>query len=212
VPIDADVRRLALGALLLGLTGPTPPRWLLDALADGLGGVVLFSSNLRGGSRVRQLTDALRAAAGRDVVIALDEERGDVTRVDAARGSASPGAAALGYLDDVAATEETYAAVGGRLKSAGVTLRARTGNRCVFFADSTTGAQVNRCPISLVRASASVSVSVSAWVWVSALGSAWVWVSALGSVWVSVTVLGSVCLIWAGPKLTESAYSMWVAR
>lgn len=122
MPVDPEVRRLALGALLLGFIGPTPPSWLLDALADGLGGVVLFSSNLGGGSRLRELTDALRSAAGRDVVIALDEEGGDVTRIDAARGSASPGAAALGHLDDVVATEQTYAAVGGRLASAGATL------------------------------------------------------------------------------------------
>ena len=100
-----DVRRLALSSLLLGFVGPTPPRWLLDALADGLGGVVLFGSNLGDGRDVAGLTARLRAAAGRDIVIALDEEGGDVTRLDTVRGSASPGAAALGHLDDVAATE-----------------------------------------------------------------------------------------------------------
>jgi beta-N-acetylhexosaminidase len=117
-----DVRRLALSSLLLGFVGPTPPRWLLEALADGLGGVVLFGSNLGDGRDVGRLTARLRAAAGRDIVVALDEEGGDVTRLDTARGSASPGAAALGHLDDVQATEDAYAGIAARLADAGVTV------------------------------------------------------------------------------------------
>ena len=123
MPIDPEVRRLALSCLLLGFVGPTPPGWLLEALGDGLGGVVLFGSNLGdGGPAVRPLTDGLREAAGRDVLVALDEEGGDVTRLDTLRGSASPGAAALGALDDPVATEEAYAAIGSRLAEAGVTV------------------------------------------------------------------------------------------
>jgi beta-N-acetylhexosaminidase len=121
VPIDADVGRLTLSCLLLGFVGPEPPRWLLDLLGDGLGGVVLFGSNLGDGREDRRLTDRLRTAAGRDIVVALDEEGGDVTRLDTLRGSASPGAAALGHLDDPAATEEAYVAIGARLVEAGVT-------------------------------------------------------------------------------------------
>jgi beta-N-acetylhexosaminidase len=120
--VDPDVRRLAFGSLLLGFVGPTPPRWLLDALGDGLGGVVLFGSNLGDGRDVRRLTDQLRHAAGRDIVVALDEEGGDVTRLDTVRGSSSPGAAALGHLDEPAATEDVYAAIGARLAEAGVTV------------------------------------------------------------------------------------------
>jgi beta-N-acetylhexosaminidase len=121
VPIDPEVRRLVLSCLLLGFVGPTPPPWLLTGLSEGLGGVVLFGSNVGDGTAVRALTDRLREAAGRDIVIALDEEGGDVTRLDTIRGSASPGAAALGHLDDPLATEEAYAAIGARLAEAGVT-------------------------------------------------------------------------------------------
>lgn len=85
--IDPEVRRLALSCTLLGYVGPTPPPWLLGALEAGLGGVVLFGSNLGDGSEVAGLTARLRAAAGRDLVIALDEEGGDVTRLDTVRGS-----------------------------------------------------------------------------------------------------------------------------
>jgi beta-N-acetylhexosaminidase len=122
VSVDPEVRRLSLSVLLAGFVGPTPPTWLLDALAGGLGGVVLFGSNVGDGGAVDRLTAQLRAAAGRDIVIAIDEEGGDVTRLDTLRGSASPGAAALGYLDEVSATEEVYAAIGARLADAGITL------------------------------------------------------------------------------------------
>ncbi|MEO6700790.1 MAG: glycoside hydrolase family 3 N-terminal domain-containing protein [Jatrophihabitantaceae bacterium] len=119
---DAQLRRLALGCFLPGFVGETPPGWLLDGLAGGLAGVILFGSNLGDGSAVRPLTDRLRAAAGRDLVIGLDEEGGDVTRLDTVRGSAVPGAAALGWLADDLATEAVYASVGDRLAEAGLTL------------------------------------------------------------------------------------------
>lgn len=118
--MDPALRRLALAPLLLGFTGPVPPRWLLDALADGLGGVVLFASNLTGDPAA--LTASLREAAERDVVVALDEEGGDVTRLDAATGSSSPGAAALGWYDDTAVTRDAYRGIGQRLLAAGVTV------------------------------------------------------------------------------------------
>jgi beta-N-acetylhexosaminidase len=119
---DPEARRLALSCLLLGYVGPTIPQWLLDALADGLGGVVLFGSNLGDGTEVASLTAQLRAAAGRNIVLALDEEGGDVTRLDTVRGSNSPGAAALGYLDDVAVTEDVYRHLGARCAQAGITV------------------------------------------------------------------------------------------
>jgi beta-N-acetylhexosaminidase len=111
-----------LSCLLLGFVGPVPPQWLLDALAEGLGGVVLFGSNLGDGTDVSALTTRLREAAGRDIVLALDEEGGDVTRLDTTRGSSSPGAAALGHLDDVTTTEAVYRHLGARCGRAGVTL------------------------------------------------------------------------------------------
>ena len=46
------------------------------------------------------------ADARADVVIAIDEEGGDVTRLDAARGSDTPCPAAFGFVDDVALTAD----------------------------------------------------------------------------------------------------------
>jgi beta-N-acetylhexosaminidase len=122
VSLEGETRRLALSCLLLGYVGAVPPPWLLNALDAGLGGVVLFGSNLGDGTGVAALTARLRDAAGRPIVLALDEEGGDVTRLDTLRGSSSPGAAALGQLDDVAATEATYRHIGMRCAHAGITV------------------------------------------------------------------------------------------
>jgi len=122
VSSEAEIRQWALACLVPGFVGQTPPDWLLRGLADGLGGLILFGSNLGDGSGVAELTDRLRRAAGRELVLGLDEEGGDVTRLDTVRGSAAPGAAALGWLDDPAATEAVYAGIGARLAEAGVTL------------------------------------------------------------------------------------------
>lgn len=120
--VDEEIRRLTLACYLPGFTGPTPPAWLLDGLAAGVGGIVLFGSNLGAGDRVAELTAQLRRAAGRPLVLALDEEGGDVTRLDTVRGSSVPGSAALGHLDDQAATAAVFAEIGARLVEAGVTL------------------------------------------------------------------------------------------
>ncbi len=116
-----SAQALARRCLLAGFTGPRVPDWLAGLLAEGLGGVVLFASNVVDDSHLADLTADLRAA-GTDVVIAIDEEGGEVTRLDAATGSTVPGAAALGAVDDVAATESVYATLGRRLAAAGVTM------------------------------------------------------------------------------------------
>jgi beta-N-acetylhexosaminidase len=105
--------------VLSGFVGPECPDWLIDQLGRGLGGVVLFASNVAGPDELAKLTDRLHSA-GEDVVIAMDEEGGEVTRLDAVTGSAVPGAAALGHLDDAAATATVYATIGLRLAEVGV--------------------------------------------------------------------------------------------
>ena len=54
--------------------------------------------------QVAELCAQLRGARA-DVVIAIDEEGGDVTRLDAARGSDTPCPAAFGFVDDVRLTD-----------------------------------------------------------------------------------------------------------
>ena len=61
-------------------------------------------------------------APGRACVVALDEEGGDVTRIEATTGSSLPGNAALGAVDDESLTSAVAAALGARLRRLGVDL------------------------------------------------------------------------------------------
>ena len=56
------------------------------------------------------------------MLVALDEEGGDVTRLEAATGSSVPGNAALGAVDDLDLTRAVASALGGALRAAGVDL------------------------------------------------------------------------------------------
>ncbi|MCZ2262747.1 glycoside hydrolase family 3 N-terminal domain-containing protein [Isoptericola sp. QY 916] len=116
-----DVRRAVHGVLLPGFTGTTPPAWLLDAARDGLAGVVLFAHNTPDVATTAALTTRLHDAEP-DLLVATDEEGGDVSRLEAATGSSLPGAAALGAVDDVRLTGAAGEALGRLLAAAGVDL------------------------------------------------------------------------------------------
>ena len=113
--------RLADTVLQPAFEGMAPPDWVRRRLAAGLGGVVLFSRNIAGPAQLAALTAALKAE-NPDVVIAVDEESGDVTRLDVERGSRRPGNLALGYVDDPALTEAVAADIGAQLAAAGITM------------------------------------------------------------------------------------------
>ncbi|SDN36637.1 glycoside hydrolase family 3 protein [Allokutzneria albata] len=116
-----ELRRLVDSVLLPGFLGTTPPDWVLRRVAEGLGGVVLFARNVVDDEQVAALTAALRAERP-DVVVGIDEEGGDVTRLDAATGSLVPGSLALGAADDIALTSAVAASLGARLAECGVTV------------------------------------------------------------------------------------------
>jgi beta-N-acetylhexosaminidase len=107
--------------LFPGFPGTEPPEWLLERLERGLGGVCLFARNVRDRGQLASLTAALRAARP-GVVIGIDEEGGDVTRLEAREGSSYPGNWALGFTDDVGLTRDVYAAIGSDLAGVGVNL------------------------------------------------------------------------------------------
>ncbi|WP_329325131.1 glycoside hydrolase family 3 protein [[Kitasatospora] papulosa] len=118
---STELRRLALGVLQPGFVGTTPPAWLLRAIQDGLGSVVLFTRNIISIEQVARLTERLRAE-NPDLVVAIDEESGDVTRIESATGSSRPGNFALGYVDDTELTASVAADLGRQLQAAGVSL------------------------------------------------------------------------------------------
>ncbi|GAA0400116.1 sugar hydrolase [Acrocarpospora corrugata] len=117
---DRGLRRLAAASLLVSFPGHVAPDWVLQDLADGLGGVTLFGFNVADAGQLAALTRQL-GSAGRPVV-SLDEEGGDVTRLAYHTGSPYPGNAALGAVDDVELTERVYRSIAADLARCGVNL------------------------------------------------------------------------------------------
>ncbi|MET8543425.1 glycoside hydrolase family 3 protein, partial [Kitasatospora sp. NPDC004799] len=122
VPTVADsdqLHRDALTVLQPGFVGTEPPEWLRRHLAAGLGSVALFDRNVVDLDQLSALTRALRAE-NPDLLIAIDEESGDVTRLEAGSGSSWPGNLALGAIDDPALTRDVARELGRALAAAGV--------------------------------------------------------------------------------------------
>ncbi|AJE42445.1 glycoside hydrolase family 3 protein [Streptomyces nodosus] len=113
--------RDALTVLQPGFTGTTAPDWLLRRLGEGLASVGLFGRNIASPEQLRSLTAQLRAER-EDVLVAIDEEGGDVTRLEVRTGSSFPGNHALGAVDDVDLTYRVAQELGRRLARCGVNL------------------------------------------------------------------------------------------
>ena len=116
-----DLERVAAGCLFPGFAGLVPSDELRSWVERGLGGVVLFARNVRDREQLAALTADLRAERP-DLLVAVDEEGGDVTRLEAAAGSSYPGNHALGAVDDVELTEQVAAAIGSDLAGVGINL------------------------------------------------------------------------------------------
>ncbi len=119
--MTVELERLALACLLPSFPGDEPPAWILRRLDQGLGGLCLFSYNTADLEQLAALTRALRARRP-GLLIGIDEEGGDVTRLETGRGSSYPGNGALGAVDDVALTVRVAAAIGAELAAVGVNL------------------------------------------------------------------------------------------
>jgi beta-N-acetylhexosaminidase len=113
------LRRLAAGVLLPGFVGTSPPGWLADAIGDGLAGVVYFGHNIVDPGQLTALSGSLHGLR-EDLLIAADEEGGDVTRLHVGAGSSHPGNAALGVVDDPIATTAVANGIGRELRMAGI--------------------------------------------------------------------------------------------
>jgi beta-N-acetylhexosaminidase len=116
-----ELRRLALSLVQPGFVGTEAPDWVLRRIGEGLSAVVLFARNIATPEQVAQLAASLRAE-NPALIIAIDEEAGDVTRIESWTGSTRPGNYALGTVDDVELTESVARDLGRELHAAGITL------------------------------------------------------------------------------------------
>ena len=126
--MSAPIAELALRVQLASFAGPELTTAWAALLADGLGGVCLFGSNLAGdttdpaaAAQLAGLADAVHGARG-DALVAIDEEGGDVTRLHARQASPVPGPAVLGAVDDLELTAAAGHAVGAELAALGIDL------------------------------------------------------------------------------------------
>ncbi|MFG2880091.1 glycoside hydrolase family 3 protein [Streptomyces sp. NPDC048337] len=115
------VTRDALAVLQPGFEGTTAPAWLLRQVHEGLTAVGLFGRNIASAEQLAALTAQLRTERD-DVLVAIDEEGGDVTRLEVRGGSSFPGNLALGAVDDTALTRDVARELGRRLAVCGVNL------------------------------------------------------------------------------------------
>lgn len=115
----SELDRLVNACLLPGFAGANPPEWVVEGLANGLSGATIYGANLTDGEAIPRIAAAIRRSAP-DALVAIDEEGGDVTRLDYLTGSTYPGNLALGVVDDVALTRAVAEGIANDLVAAGV--------------------------------------------------------------------------------------------
>ncbi len=115
---NGDITTTVERVLLVSLPGARLPDLTARWLERGLAGVVLFARNIPDWRAFRELCRSIRDLKP-DALIALDEEGGSVTRMEATTGSSWPGARVLGVVDDLALTARAAATIANRLAAAG---------------------------------------------------------------------------------------------
>jgi beta-N-acetylhexosaminidase len=117
--MTSDLKRLANACVLPSFAGAVAPDWIRRFVAEGGGGVMLFATNVPSRDELNSLCSSLRAESD-DLLFAIDEEGGDVTRLEWRTGSSYPAGAALGVIDDPVVTKAVAGAIAAELGEAGV--------------------------------------------------------------------------------------------
>ncbi|MGG7464330.1 glycoside hydrolase family 3 protein [Plantibacter sp. YIM 135347] len=117
--LDPDVARLVRGVLWPGFLGRSAPEWLLRELDGGLAGVVYFGQNIGPDAAETAALSATLREHRPGILIGVDEEGGNVTRLETRTGSTLPGHAQLGALDDVEVTKAVGVEIARRLREVG---------------------------------------------------------------------------------------------
>jgi beta-N-acetylhexosaminidase len=113
-----EQRDSVLTRFMLGFDGDSLPGELAEYLARGLAGVVIYQRNFKNAEGLRELTSAIRNAAGRPVLIGIDQEGGSRFALRAPF-TAWPSAADLGRLGDAESVEQVARAMANELRAVG---------------------------------------------------------------------------------------------
>lgn len=114
-------RDSVLARFMLGFEGGSLPTELAGYLAQGLAGVVLYPRNFSSVEHLQRLTAEIRRAAGRPVMIGIDQEGG--TRFALREPfTAWPSAAEIGRAGDPALAEQVARAMSVELRAVGCNL------------------------------------------------------------------------------------------
>ncbi len=119
--LASDLAADVAATLQPGFAGSVVPDWVVRAHAGGLVSLCLYGDNVAAGGGLGPLCADLHARLP-GVLLATDEEGGDVTRVHYPAGSTVPGNAVLGRLDDLGLTRTVGAFVGAELAALGIGL------------------------------------------------------------------------------------------
>lgn len=117
--MNAELNRLAHGVLFPALGRPHVPNWVGPRIEAGLGGFVIFGRDIVDGDQFRQLAADLHGLRDH-VLLSIDEEGGDVNRLENLGGFSMPGNRALGELDDLELTRQAAFQIGLSLVEAGI--------------------------------------------------------------------------------------------
>src|SRR5258708_25914103 len=110
-----------LARFMLGIDGEILPAELAGYLERGLAGVVLYKRNFRNVQRLRELTAEICRAAGRPMLIGIDQEGGTRFALEEPF-TAWPSAAELGRTGDLGLVEQVAHAMAVELRAAGCNL------------------------------------------------------------------------------------------
>ena len=116
-----EPRDSVLARFMLGFDGDSLPDELAEYLARGLAGVAVYQRNFKSAEGLHELTSAIRQAAGRPVLIGIDQEGG--TRFALREPfTAWPSAAELGRLGDAESVEQVARVMAMELRAVGCNL------------------------------------------------------------------------------------------
>ncbi|MBK0331605.1 beta-N-acetylhexosaminidase [Brachybacterium sp. MASK1Z-5] len=116
---DPSLRSLLASLLVVGWDAPELTPAMEGLLDQGLGGVILHSRNVRSAGQLRRTLATMREHQG-DLVVGVDQEGGRISHLTRAECPESPGAAALGVVDDVRMTRDCARELAAHLAGLGI--------------------------------------------------------------------------------------------